>query len=152
MRRNFIILALLIFSISLLSAQERDTLGAEDILRMSFGFIDAIKQLGIFWGLVNNAIKFTREGSVRFGCVRKGAEFEFFVSDTGIGIPKEKQHFIFEQFRQVSKAVSDEFGGTGLGLAISKEYTEMLGGRISIESELGKGSKFCFTIPAEGTP
>jgi len=115
-------------------------------------YSDKLKVTHILYCLVNNAIKFTREGEVRFGCVKKGSEFEFFVSDTGIGIPKEKQHFIFEQFRQVSKAVSDEFGGTGLGLTISKEYTEMLGGRIFIESELGKGSNFYFTIPAEGTP
>ena len=110
----------------------------------------------ILTNLVKNAIKFSDKGSIEFGyeigrdkaChVSMPMELQFFVKDTGIGIPKEMQETIFERFIQVEIGNKRAYQGAGLGLAISKNYVEMLGGRIWIESEEGKGSIFHFTLP-----
>ena len=79
--------------------------------------------------------------------MKKGEYLEFFVKDTGIGIPKKQQQLIFERFRQGSESHNRGYQGSGLGLSICKSYVEMLGGRIWVESEEGLGSKFYFTIP-----
>ncbi len=96
---------------------------------------------------MKNAIKFTDAGAVEFGYTRKGEEIEFYVKDTGVGIPKEKQETIFERFIQAD--ISDKMArqGAGLGLAISRAYVAMLGGKIWLESEEGRGSTFYFTLP-----
>ena len=101
--------------------------------------------------LLKNSIKFTDEGKIEIGYKESDNELEFFVSDTGIGIAKEAQNFIFEQFRQVEESFTRKFGGTGLGLAISKGFVELLGGKIWLESNLGNGSTFYFTIPHKKT-
>ena len=115
---------------------------------------DKEKFTGILSNLVKNAIKFTEEGSLEFGYVLKNNGslgtspfLEFYVKDTGIGIPADKQEVIFDRFMQAD--ISDKMArqGTGLGLAISKAYVAMLGGNIWLESEEGKGSTFYFTIP-----
>ncbi len=108
---------------------------------------DGEKLYGIISNLVKNAIKFTDEGAVEFGYTRKGKEIEFYVKDTGVGIPKEKQETIFERFIQAD--ISDKMArqGAGLGLAISKGYVAMLGGKIWLESEEERGSTFYFTLP-----
>ena len=72
---------------------------------------------------------------------------EFYVSDTGIGIPEQYHKKIFERFRQVEDAKTRTYGGNGLGLAISKNLVELMGGKIWVESEPGKGSAFYFTLP-----
>jgi two-component system sensor histidine kinase VicK len=72
---------------------------------------------------------------------------EVCVSDTGIGIPEDKQEKLFERFYQVDSSMTRRYGGTGMGLAIAKEIVEAHGGRITVKSEPGKGSKFCFTLP-----
>jgi signal transduction histidine kinase/CheY-like chemotaxis protein len=108
---------------------------------------DCEKMYAILTNLVKNAIKFTDEGSVEFGYVKKGNFLEFYVKDSGMGISKYEQKFIFERFRQANESLSRNKAGSGLGLAISKAYIEMLGGEIWVESELGKGSTFYFTIP-----
>ncbi|MGQ1908240.1 ABC transporter substrate binding protein [Marinifilum sp. RC60d5] len=102
---------------------------------------------GILSNLVKNAIKYTDEGTIEFGCITKGEEVEFFVKDSGIGISKEKLDTIFERFIQAD--ITDKMArqGAGLGLAISRAYVEMLGGRIWVESEEAKGSSFFFTLP-----
>jgi|Deesub1362B_J571_1020462.scaffolds.fasta_scaffold00928_3 PAS domain S-box-containing protein len=98
--------------------------------------------------LLSNAIKFNREGgSITIEAREKLGMLEVCVSDTGIGIPKDKLDKIFERFYQVDSSPTRRYGGTGLGLAIVKEIVEAHGGRVTVESELGKGSKFCFTIP-----
>jgi PAS domain S-box-containing protein len=108
---------------------------------------DNEKVYGILTNLVRNAIKFTRDGSIEFGYEKKGEYLEFFVKDTGTGIPQKQQQLIFERFRQGSEAHNRGYEGSGLGLSISKSYVEMLGGRIWVESEEGLGSTFYFTIP-----
>jgi PAS domain S-box-containing protein len=98
--------------------------------------------------LLSNAIKFTNSGRIVFGySLNLNNRLQFFVSDTGIGIPKEKQELIFQRFRQLDYGYTRAYGGTGLGLAISKGLIEMLGGEIWVESEVDKGSIFFFTIP-----
>jgi hypothetical protein len=108
---------------------------------------DNEKVYGILTNLVRNAIKFTLEGSIEFGYEKKGEYIEFFVKDTGIGIPENQKELIFERFRQGSESYNRNYEGSGLGLSISKSYVEMLGGSIWVESEEGKGSTFYFTIP-----
>lgn len=110
-----------------------------------------IKQ--ILTNLVNNACKFTPQGSVQ---VKAGLEQEkhypilfIEVRDTGIGISKEQKEKVFEEFSQEDSSIEKRYGGTGLGLSISKKLTDLLGGKISLESEPGKGSTFLIRIPVE---
>ena len=102
--------------------------------------------------LVGNALKFTRQGRVVVGVERQGDFLCYRVSDTGIGIPADQREAVFAEFRQVDTTTTRDFGGTGLGLSITKKFVELHGGRIWVESELGKGSTFSFTSPlrAEG--
>lgn len=109
--------------------------------------VDKTKLFEVLSNLINNAIKFTSEGLVKFGYKVKGNNIEFYVKDTGIGILNEMQTEIFKRFRQVETTSTREFGGSGLGLSISKAYVELMGGEIWINSELGVGSTFYFTIP-----
>ena len=98
--------------------------------------------------LLSNAFKFTSSGYINFGYHLADENFiEFFVKDTGIGIPKEKQEIIFERFRQVEETFNRKYGGTGLGLAISKGFVELMGGQIRMETVEDKGTTFYFTIP-----
>ena len=112
---------------------------------------DNDKVYGVLTNLINNAIKFTYDGLIEFGYVLKSdsepAELEFFVKDTGIGIPENQQELIFERFRQGSESYNRGYEGSGLGLSIAKSYVEMLGGRIWVESKEGFGSAFYFTLP-----
>jgi PAS domain S-box-containing protein len=108
---------------------------------------DNEKVYAILTNLVRNAIKFTYEGSVIFGYEKKGEYLEFFVKDTGIGIPQRQRQMIFERFRQGSESHNRDYEGNGLGLSIAKSYVEMLGGKIWVESEECLGSTFYFTIP-----
>ena len=104
----------------------------------------------ILVNLVGNAIKFTQKGEILV-CVERvshndgGVQLRFMVADTGIGIPADKQGLIFEAFAQADSSVTRNYGGTGLGLAICSRLTQMMGGKIWVESEDGKGSKFYFT-------
>jgi len=97
--------------------------------------------------LAGNALKFTRQGRVDIEVRLDGEWLVYRVSDTGIGIPKDEVENIFAEFRQVDTTVTREYGGTGLGLSITKRLVELHGGRIGVESELGKGSRFFFTVP-----
>jgi two-component system, sensor histidine kinase and response regulator len=105
----------------------------------------------ILLNLAGNALKFTERGEVEVAAElesREGSQLKlhFFVRDTGIGIPLEKQQLIFESFTQVDGSMTRTYGGTGLGLTISSRLTEMMGGRIWVESEPGKGSTFHFNV------
>jgi signal transduction histidine kinase len=97
--------------------------------------------------LVGNALKFTREGRVEIAVSLHGDDLYYRVMDTGIGIASDRLDAVFGEFRQSDPTISGEFGGSGLGLSITKKFVEMHGGRIWVESELGKGSTFVFTIP-----
>jgi len=108
---------------------------------------DPLKLQVILSNLVKNAIKYCDNGSVAFGCKLKEEYLEFYVSDTGIGIPPMTIGKIFERFVQANTNYSGRYEGAGLGLAIAKSYVELLGGSIWVESEVGKGSTFHFTIP-----
>ncbi|MBN2763180.1 MAG: response regulator [Bacteroidales bacterium] len=110
---------------------------------------DESKLISILSNLLNNAFKFTNEGSVDIGCSIMNEQVEFYVEDTGIGIPVKEQTRIFERFYQVDKAVSRLYGGMGLGLSISAAYLEMLGGKFTLHSTPGKGSRFSFTLPCK---
>ncbi|WP_291097336.1 MULTISPECIES: PAS domain S-box protein [unclassified Flavobacterium] len=117
---------------------------------------DTEKIYAILTNLVKNAIKFTDKGTIEFGYTlkadRKPAALEFYVKDTGVGIPKDRQQAIFDRFIQADISDKRAFQGAGLGLSISKAYVEMLGGKIWVESEEGKGSTFYFTIPYNVEP
>ncbi len=108
---------------------------------------DDTKLKQILTNLISNALKFTVNGHVIFGVVRKKNLLEFYVKDSGIGIKPELHAAIFERFRQAGPDVSRQFGGTGLGLSISKSYAELMGGSIRLESALGEGSTFYVTLP-----
>jgi PAS domain S-box-containing protein len=108
---------------------------------------DREKLYAILTNLVKNAIIYTEKGSIEFGYSKKGDLLEFFVKDTGIGVPKDRQEAIFERFIQADIEDVKARQGAGLGLAITKSYIEMLGGKIWIESEEGIGSTFYFTLP-----
>jgi len=113
--------------------------------------VDVTKLVQIITNLINNALKFTKQGFIRFGYKLFDSDhtpyFQFFVEDTGIGISKEMHEEIFKRFSQVENTTTRQFGGSGLGLSITKAYVELLGGKIWLESEEGKGSIFNFTIP-----
>ena len=132
---------------------ETEIKGLQLILKTSLPDEEAIvktdneKVYGILTNLVGNAIKFTFEGSIELGYEKKGECLEFFVKDTGVGIPDNQKGIIFERFRQGSESHNRGYEGSGLGLSISKSYVKMLGGEIWVESEEGMGSTFYFTIP-----
>ena len=105
----------------------------------------------ILTNLTGNAIKFTHEGYVSITVesqaeVDKCVPFRFIVKDTGIGIPEEKQHALFEKFTQADASTTREYGGTGLGLAICQQLVELMGGSIGVQSVFGSGSTFWFTL------
>ncbi len=100
----------------------------------------------ILRNLLENALKFTEEGEVRVGTHRKNGEVIFWVEDTGVGIAEADQDLIFDKFIQAQGGINGS-GGAGLGLSVAKELVELHGGRIWVESQLGKGSKFSFSLP-----
>ncbi len=127
---------------------------------------DREKVFAVLTNLVKNAIKFTDEGTIEFGYEKRIGFLEFFIKDSGIGIPYDRQQAIFDRFVQVDNAGTQIFQGAGLGLSISKAYVEMLGGKIWVESKprfpaAGSaaernagtaGSTFYFTLPYKVTP
>jgi signal transduction histidine kinase len=120
----------------------------EDEDSVIFSDEQAVRQ--ILTNLLGNAMKFTREGSVKFGYhILGGNMIEFYVNDTGIGIPEDKFDRVFGRFQQVDDETSRQYKGTGLGLSISKGLTQLLDGDIRFESEYGVGTSFYFTLPYE---
>ena len=115
---------------------------------------DPLRLQQVIINLANNAVKFTDKGAIHI-CINKKSinerniELQFDVNDTGIGMNKEQQMLLFKSFSQADDSVTRKYGGTGLGLAISKQLTELMGGKIWVESEDGKGSTFSFTAQFE---
>jgi len=116
--------------------------GSEKILT------DSLRLKQILINLTSNALKFTSRGFVEINWfLTDEKEIKFCIEDTGIGIEKEHLSYVFERFRQVGNKTTEIFGGTGLGLSITKACIELLGGKISVQSEINKGSIFSFTVP-----
>lgn len=108
---------------------------------------DRSKLNSILSNLIKNAIKFTDAGVITIGFNYDDAQLLFYIRDTGIGISKQHKKIIFDRFNQADMSHTRSFEGSGLGLSITKSYVEMLGGKIWVKSEIGKGSTFFFTIP-----
>ena len=108
---------------------------------------DEQRVVQVFLNLVGNAIKFTEKGEVKIEVDESDGGFLVSISDTGSGLSETDQQKIFEEFHQVDSSSTRQKGGTGLGLSIAKRIIEMHGGRIWVESGLGKGSTFLFTLP-----
>lgn len=108
---------------------------------------DKNKLGSILTNLIKNAIKFTAEGTIELGYHVENESLVFFVKDTGCGIPADKFESVFERFVQADMSMSRPYEGSGLGLTIAKAHVNMLGGKIWLESEIGKGSTFYFSIP-----
>jgi two-component system, sensor histidine kinase and response regulator len=126
---------------------------------------DALRLRQVVSNLVGNAIKFTQQGEVVLDVLQEASgpdetRLHFSVRDTGIGIPREKQQAIFDAFAQADSSTTRRFGGTGLGLTIASRLVSLMGGRLWVESEVGRGSKFHFTarfrpagpLPISATP
>ncbi len=120
------------------------TFGLE--LENSIIYSDKSKLRLIINNLLNNALKFTKEGKIEVGYTILGGSYTFFVKDTGIGIKEDSIDKIFDRFFQADISISRNYEGTGLGLSLCKEYINLLGGHIGVESIVGKGSEFYFTI------
>jgi len=110
---------------------------------------DEEKVSKILFNIIGNAVKFTHQGSVTVSARQEGEDLCIEVSDTGIGIPEKDLPFIFDEFRQVDGTSSRQFEGTGLGLAICKKTSQILGGKIFVESNVGTGSKFTIILPLQ---
>jgi hypothetical protein len=110
---------------------------------------DGEKLKHILQNLINNAIKFTEKGQITISTrhVLEPDFIQFTVADTGIGIPKDSLPIVFERFRQLDSSETRNHGGVGIGLYIVKQFTELLGGTVNVESEVGIGSTFTVTIP-----
>ncbi|MFP4460058.1 MAG: response regulator [Candidatus Zixiibacteriota bacterium] len=120
-------------------------------------FADQVRIRQILINLLGNAVKFTDDGFIELrvepiNIENKRAIFKFSIKDTGIGISEDKKAKIFESFTQADTSTTRKFGGTGLGLAISKSLVEMMNGEFKLESEIGKGSEFIFTIDIDIQP
>jgi CheY-like chemotaxis protein/two-component sensor histidine kinase len=115
-------------------------------------YSDALRLKQVVLNLLTNAVKFTgEEGSIQVRARRVGPQFHVFVSDTGIGVPEQDRDRIFESFQQGGRGASRE-EGTGLGLTLSRRIVELLGGRLWLDSEVGVGSTFTFSLPAQLEP
>ena len=108
---------------------------------------DSTRLIQILNNLIGNAIKFTNQGMIIYGCELIDEHIQFYVKDSGVGIATEYHELIFERFRQIDNRISRQYEGLGLGLSISKALVDNLGGRIWLESTEGVGSVFFFTIP-----
>ncbi|MGH6910746.1 MAG: ATP-binding protein, partial [Phenylobacterium sp.] len=109
-----------------------------------FGDPTRIRQ--ILYNLISNALKFTDQGEVRVEVSRVGTELAFAVIDTGLGIPSDRLPELFSKFMQVDSSTARRFGGSGLGLSICGDLARLMGGRIDVESRLGRGSRFVLTL------
>jgi len=104
-----------------------------------------IKQILV--NLLNNACKFTEKGFVELGCEIKDEELTIYVKDTGVGISEANMKVIFDRFRKITDDKNKLFRGAGLGLAISQKYANLCGGKLMVESQLGLGSTFYYSLP-----
>jgi signal transduction histidine kinase len=130
-----------------LAAEKKLTLKTKIADHLPTGKGDERRITQALLNLVGNAIKFTEKGEVAIKAGAANGAFHVAVADTGPGIQSEDQQRIFQEFQQLDSSSTRKKGGTGLGLSISKKIIELHGGRLWVESELGKGSIFKFTLP-----
>jgi signal transduction histidine kinase len=130
-----------------LAETKKLALKTDVVKRLPVGLGDEQRLTQVLLNLVGNAIKFTDTGEVRIIATAANGHFTVAVTDTGPGIPAAEQARIFEQFHQVDSSNTKAKSGTGLGLAIAKQIVEMHGGRIWVESTLGKGATFQMELP-----
>ncbi|MFH1237317.1 MAG: ATP-binding protein [Candidatus Aenigmatarchaeota archaeon] len=136
-----------------LSFQMKDHgLDSEYILEKNLKMMtDRERLTQIVINLINNSIKYTPKGKITVKAWKDGDDFHFMVKDTGVGIPKDKQHHIFQRFYQVDSSYTRSAGGVGLGLSLCQEFVNVLGGKIWFVSQEGKGSEFHVTLPMKKT-
>jgi signal transduction histidine kinase len=108
---------------------------------------DSVRLQQVLWHLLDNAVKFTNEGSIHYGCHENNVNIIFYVNDTGIGIQDEYKEIVFEKFRQLDESAKRKYGGTGLGLYYARKIAEMMGGRLWFETKKEGGSIFYFSVP-----
>jgi len=111
--------------------------------------LDKGKVEQVCYNLLSNALKFTHSGSVELGVKQQVDQLLFWVSDTGSGIEEAQQEIIFQRFRQAREGHQIVHDGVGLGLAIARSFVDLMEGRLWVESRLGKGTTFYFTLPLE---
>jgi signal transduction histidine kinase len=134
-------------------AQNKKLVLKTDVAKsLPIGLGDEQRLTQVLLNLVGNAIKFTDVGEVRVTAKAVNGHFAVSVADTGPGIPEQERTRIFDQFHQVDSSLTKAKGGTGLGLAIAKQIVEMHGGRIWVESTVGKGSTFQMELPTRAAP
>ena len=112
-----------------------------------YGDVTRVRQVLV--NLLSNAVKFTEKGEIVVEVKSADDLLQFSVKDTGIGIPADRMDRLFRSFSQVDSSTTRKYGGTGLGLVISKRLAEMMGGRMWVESEVGKGSTFFIEMPLQ---
>jgi signal transduction histidine kinase len=108
---------------------------------------DPMRLQQVLWHVLDNAVKFTREGYIHYGCHENRHNMIFYVDDTGIGISEEHKEVVFDKFRQLDESAKRKFGGTGLGLYYARKIAEMMGGKLWFESKPEGGSVFYFSVP-----
>ena len=132
-----------------LAAKNTNTFVVERGANLGVIRTDATKLRQAIFNLLSNAAKFTQNGQITLSVHRVGEWVEFAVSDTGIGISQEQQKALFSNFTQANSKIAAVYGGTGLGLSLSQNLCRLMGGKIEISSELGKGSRFTIRLPAQ---
>lgn len=110
---------------------------------------DPIRLEQVFRNLLSNAVKFTEKGTIEMGCQKSDDYYTFFVKDSGIGLDPDHHQAIFDRFKKIDNDKQHLYRGTGIGLYLSKQLVEMFGGKIWLESALGQGACFYFTIPVK---
>jgi signal transduction histidine kinase len=129
-------------------AEQKGLFLRADILDGAQALCDEVRLKQILTNLVGNAIKFTDAGGITINCLPWSGYWRVSVMDTGIGMPRESREVVFERFKQLDQSTTRRYGGTGLGLAIAKGLVNMHGGEIGVDSTVGRGSTFWFTVPA----
>jgi signal transduction histidine kinase len=112
---------------------------------------DQVRLQQVIWHVLDNAVKFTHQGSIHFGCYDNHHYMIFYVDDTGIGIADEHKELVFEKFRQLDESSKRKYGGTGLGLYYARKIAEIMGGRLWFEPKKEGGSVFYFSVPVAPT-
>jgi signal transduction histidine kinase len=130
-----------------LAAEKKLNFKAEIAPDMATGHGDERRLTQVLLNLVGNAIKFTDQGEIVIKASQSNGAFSVAVCDTGPGISEDDQKKLFQEFQQADSSITKKKGGTGLGLAISKRIIQMHGGKIWLESQVGRGSTFAFTVP-----